>query len=84
MKRGIFTLLTFISVILFPWPLTAILTLAPSFYVPLLPLAVGIFSDSLYYVPQASTLPLGTLFGAVATGAAFFVRSRLQASSIGG
>ena len=78
------TFLVFISVVLFPWPLTAILVLASSLSVPLLPLAIGIFADTLYYTPRVSALPLATLFGAFTTVAAFFVRSRLRASSIGG
>ena len=82
MTRSLLTFLTFISVILFPWPLTALLALACSISVPLLPLAAGIFADTLYYTPQAHLLPLFSLFGALATAVAFFVRSRLETSSI--
>ena len=81
--RGTLTVFTFISVVLFPWPLTVMLALVSSFFVPLLPLAVGLFADTLYYAPQANAFPLYTFFGALATGAAFFVRNRLQTSSIG-
>ena len=75
--RGFLTFLVFISVIFFPWPLTAVLSLASSF---LIPLAVGLFSDTLYYT---SGLPLFTLCGSLATGAVLFVRSRLKTGSIG-
>lgn len=83
MIRGMLTILTFISAVLFPWPLTVILALVTSFFEPFVPLAVGLFADTLYYAPQAGALPLFTLYGALATGLAFFVRSRLKASIIG-
>lgn len=84
MMRAAGTLLTFVSAIVFPWPLTAFLTLGMALYEPLLPLATGLFADTLYYTPQGGALPLYTIFGAVATIVAFFVRSRLKAGSIGG
>lgn len=83
MTRGLFTLLAFISTILFPWPLTVLLTLGVSVYEPLVPLAIGIFADTLYYTPQAGVLPLFTIYGALLTIVAFFVRSRLKTSIIG-
>jgi hypothetical protein len=83
MMRGTLTFLAFISVILFPWPLTAVLVLVSSLSVPLLPFAIGIFADTIYYAPQTATLPLATILGALTTFVAFFVRSRLRASSIG-
>lgn len=82
MMRGILTLSSFISVIFFPWPLTAILALAASSVEPLVPLAVGIFADTLYYTPSVGTLPLFALFGAIATSIAFLVRSRLRTAAI--
>ena len=81
--RGILTFFVFISVIFLPWPLTAVLALVSSISIPLLPLAVGIFADTLYYTPEASILPIFTLCGAVATCVAIFVRSRLKTSIIG-
>jgi hypothetical protein len=78
MMRGSLTVLAFISVILFPWPLTVLLALAASVYVPLVPLAAGLFYDTLYYAPQAGLLPLFTIFGALVSAIAIFVRSRLS------
>jgi hypothetical protein len=83
MIKWTMTLLAFISVILFPWPMTVILVLASSFFVPLLPLAIGIFADTLYYTSAVAMLPLFTLLGIIVTSAAFLVRSRLQTSTIG-
>ena len=81
--RGILTLSTFISVVFFPWPLSVLLALVASGVEPLVPLAVGIFADTLYYTPQAGGVPLFTLYGAVATVLALFVRSQLKTSIIG-
>lgn len=80
MMRGVATFLALTSVVLFPWPLTVILAVVSAFVEPLLPLAVGIFVDTLYYTPQAHTLPIFTLSGALVTIVAFVVRSRLRAS----
>lgn len=82
MIRGTLPILALVSTILFPWPLTAFLALLASLYEPLVPLAVGLFADTLYYTPYAGTLPLFTFYGALATFLAFVVRSRLKASII--
>jgi hypothetical protein len=83
MIRGLFTLLSFISVILFPWLLTVLLTLGVSIFEPLVPLAIGIFADTLYYTPQAGALPLFAIYGAIVTALSFLVRSQLKTSIIG-
>ena len=82
MMRGLVTLFAFISAIFFPWPLTALLAIGAAITEPLVPLALGIFVDTLYYVP-ASSLPLPTILGAVVSVVAFFVHSRLRAGSMG-
>lgn len=81
MTRGLVTFFTFVSIIFFPWPLAAALALISSFSIPLLPLAAGIFADTLYYAPHAG-LPIFSLSGALVTAVAFFVRSRLKASTM--
>ena len=83
MTRGLLTLLTFVSTVFFPWPLTVLLALGLSLFEPLVPLAAGIFADTLYYAPQAGALPLFTVYGALVTALAFFVRSRLKTGIIG-
>lgn len=82
MMRGILTISTLASAILFPWPLTALLALAAVPFEPLVPLAAGLFVDTLYYAPQAHAVPLFTLCGAAVTAIAFFVRSRLATGSM--
>ncbi len=84
MTRGLLTLLAFVSTVLFPWPFTALLTLGLSLVEPLVPLAVGLFADTLYFTAQAGSLPRFTIYGAVVTALAFLVRSRLKTSIIGG
>ncbi len=74
------TLAALLSVLFFPWPLTAALALGMALFEPLVPLAVGLFADTLYYSSRG--LPLFTIWGVFVTVAAFFVRSRLKAGSI--
>lgn len=81
MMRGMLTLVTLASVLFFPWPFSALLAVLSALPVPLLPLAAGIFFDTLYYVP-ALGLPVFTLWGGLFTLLAFFVRSHLNASII--
>jgi hypothetical protein len=82
MTRGILTLMSFVSAVFFPWPLTVVLALASSIFEPLLPLATGLFVDTLYYTPHSGAIPLFTFCGTLATAIAFFVRSRLKTSII--
>ena len=82
--RGLLTLFVFIFIVFFPWPLAAALSLISSIFVPLLPLAAGIFADTLYYTPKIAVVPFFTLYGAVATGVALLVRSYLKTSIIKG
>lgn len=82
MMRAFATLLTFVSVVLFPWPLTALLAIATALVEPLVPLAAGLFADTLYWAPHTSA-PLFTLYGAVCAILAFFVRNRVRTGTIG-
>lgn len=84
MKRILLALATFASVIFLPWPCTAVLAILSALYVPLLPLAAGLFGDVLYWTPSVSAFPLGTALGAALSVAALFVRSRLTTGIIGG
>ncbi len=66
------------SLVLFPWPLTVALALAAAVVEPLVPLGIGILADTLYYSSQSYPVPLYTLLGAVVSGIAYFVRTRLR------
>lgn len=72
----------FASLLFFPWPFSAFVALISSFFVPFLPLAIGLFADTLYYTPKTEALPLLTFYGAIATGIILFVRSRLATGSM--
>lgn len=78
MTAGVLTILTFISIILFPWGVSVLLALAAGSRDPLVPLAAGIFADLLYYSPSVAAFPYSTLLGIVAATGLFFVRSRLR------
>lgn len=82
MMRGLLTLATLSSVIVFPWSVSVLLSLIAVVVEPFVPLAAGLFADTLYYTPQAATLPLFAICGALTTAGAFFVRSRLKTSTI--
>lgn len=82
MISAILTIFTFVSVIFFPWPLAALLALAASVTEPLVPLAAGLFADTLYYSSSVSSFPFFTLGGAIVTALSFFVRSRLRTGPV--
>jgi len=84
MIRGLMTLLTLASAVAFPWPLTAFLAIIVAPFEPLVPIAAGLFADTLYWTPGSGFLPFFTLSGAVLTVVSFFVRSRLSTGRIGG
>lgn len=82
-RNGLLTLSTFVSIILFPWPLSALLAVVTSFFEPLVPIAAGIFADTLYWAPGAGALPTFTLYGLILSVITVLVRSRLSAGIIG-
>jgi len=82
MIRFFLIALSFLSLLLFPWPFSVVLTLAFSLYVPFLPIAIGLFADVLYYTSNTEVLPLLTLYGAITTGIALIVRNRISNSII--
>lgn len=80
LRNGILTISACISTVLFPWPLTVLLAVAASFGEPLVPLAVGIFADTLYYAPQSGSFPLLTFYGLIVSILAVLVRRQLRSS----
>lgn len=80
--RATLTIATLLSVIFFPWKFAAVLAISVSFMEPLVPLAAGILADVLYYTPQAHTVPLFTIYGAICTAIAFVLRNRVRASPV--
>lgn len=82
MTRSAVVVFALISAFIFPWIFTAGIAFFAALWIPLLPLAVGILLDVLYYAPQAHWFPLGTVSGALVTLVAHFVRTRLKAGII--
>ncbi|MEK7144562.1 MAG: hypothetical protein AAB794_01740, partial [Patescibacteria group bacterium] len=81
-RNALLTFSTFVSIVLFPWPLSALLVCITAFFEPLVPVAAGLFADTLYYAPGAG-MPLFTLYGLVLSIIIVLVRSQLRASIIG-
>lgn len=81
-RNALLTLSTLLSVIFFPWPLSALLACITVFFEPLVPLAAALFVDTLYYIPSAGALPVFTLYGFILSITAIFVRSQLRSSSM--
>lgn len=82
MTQAFLTVSTLLSALYFPWPFTALLALLSAPSEPLTPLAAGLLIDTLYYTPASQSYPLATLLGALATGLAWFVRTRLRTGII--
>jgi hypothetical protein len=83
MMRGLFAVLALASVLFFPWPVPALLALSIALYEPLLPLAAGLFADTVYFAPHAAFMPYFTLAGLAVTVMSYLVRRRLSAGIIG-
>jgi hypothetical protein len=79
---GFLVVLAFVSAVLFPWPLTGLLSFAIAPFEPLVPLALGLVLDALYFAPEAKVLPLFTLCGGVITIVAYLVRKRLRLTAL--
>lgn len=82
LRNGTLTVASFVSVILFPWPLSVFLAVAASFFEPLLPIAVGLFADTLYYAPEAAKFPVFTMYGLIWSTIVVLVRSRLRTGTM--
>lgn len=74
--RAAFVALAFASVLFLPWQFVATLGALAVLWMPLVPLALGIFFDAVAYVPHAG-LPYAAVAGAIASAAGAFIRSRL-------
>jgi uncharacterized membrane protein (UPF0136 family) len=87
MIRSILTLASFLSLFLFPYPYTLLLSFVASLFFPWVSLVVGIIADTVYFVPHPPqggglSIPYATLFGACASLLALFVRRFMKARII--
>ncbi|MSU74278.1 hypothetical protein EXS57_00690 [Candidatus Kaiserbacteria bacterium] len=81
-RDGLLTIASFVSTMILPWPFTIVLALVAGFFEPLIPFAIGIFADTLYYAPGAGAVPLYSVYGLVVSLVITFVRSQLHSSTI--
>ncbi len=81
--RPLVSVSALISLILFPWPYTVVVTLGAALVEPLVPLGIGLLADTLFYGPQSYSVPVYTLGGALLSGVVLFVRTRLRAGMMG-
>ena len=65
MMRLVAILLAFISLFIFPWPVTALLMLGAGLLLPFSALALGIIADLVYFVPGGAFMPYFTVLGLV-------------------
>ncbi len=82
MMRIVFSVAAFLSPFFFPFPLTLLLSAVAGFFLPAVPLLVGMLVDLLYYVPESSLLPLGTVCGVLIAAACVLVRQFVKARII--
>lgn len=82
MMRAGATFFTLISVVIFPWQITAVCALAAAFVEPLVPLAAGLLLDVFYYQSQTGLFPRYTILGAAISLVASIVHSRVRARTM--
>lgn len=80
--RVVLAVAAVLSVFLFPWPLTILLTLIAGFFWPPIALAVGILYE-LFYAP-GTTLPWALIIGVIGTIILLFVQEFVKTRIIGG
>lgn len=59
--------IAFVSLFVFPWPVSYALILLASIFLPLAGVALGILLDLVYFVPGSAFVPYGSLFGLLCT-----------------
>ncbi|MDB5244506.1 MAG: hypothetical protein JWN18_376 [Parcubacteria group bacterium] len=82
MSNVVLIISAFVSVIFFPWLLTAGLAIVLAFIEPVAVIALGLFADTLYYSVHAGGLPLFTFGGLILGGIGLLVRNQLRASTM--
>jgi hypothetical protein len=68
-----------LSPFFFPYPLTLLLSLVASAFIPWIALVVGVMQDALFMIPYEGRIPTATLLGAGASVVALVVRRFVKA-----
>jgi len=84
MIRRLFAFFPAISLLFFPFSLTVILTLLAAYATPLMPLAIGVLADTLYFSRGVASVPFYTLVGFATTVVALLVRRFIETSIMRG
>ncbi len=82
MTRPLLLAATLGSLLMLPWTFTVFLALLAVIVEPLVPLAVGLLADALYYTPGVHAAPLYTILGLLVTPIAFLVHRSIKTSII--
>jgi len=75
--------IAFVSLFVFPWPVSYALILLASIFLPLAGVALGILLDLVYFVPGSAFVPYGSLFGLLCTVLSLLVQRFVKTRSIG-
>lgn len=79
MMRYCVLVATFLSLVWLPWPITLVLMIASSISIPLSGIVFGVLFDMVYAPVGAVGIPLGVLWGSVASLLGYIISRFLQA-----
>lgn len=74
----------FVSLFVFPWPVSAAFMLAASLFLPPAGIALGLVADLSYFVPGAALFPYLTVWGLACTLASLLVHRFVKTRIING
>lgn len=83
MTRAILILATCISFVMLPWQFTVVMMVVLSTTIPLAGIIVGVLIDLVYAPVGISSVPLGVLFGVVASALGYAISRFLRARIMG-
>ncbi|MDB5265120.1 MAG: hypothetical protein JWN64_691 [Parcubacteria group bacterium] len=72
-----------LSAFFFPWPVTLIVTLVASYFMPPVALGIGVLCDLLYFVPGPGQYPMATILGVVGLVFMFLVQGFVKTRIMG-
>lgn len=79
MARAAVVIAALLSPLLFPYPLTLLLSFLAGLVLPPVPLVTGIIADALYFTPGAAAFPIASAAGLSLSVASFFMQRFLKA-----
>jgi hypothetical protein len=74
--------IAFVSLFIFPWPVSFVAIALASIFLPFAGVALGVLADLIYFVPGSAFLPYASLFGLFCTVLSLlmqrFVKTRIM------